>query len=181
METSSSAALAFRHWLDKKLPALGLCGTYSIVERSGETCITIGLLLASILLTKSTHGSARHVFLRDNIGALLSLATTDWLLWTISIGITFPRFCIIMVDTHVALQKVDWPKAIKAPPVTWLINRSAFIHAVWAILMNLMIVVKLFTMGLSGMHIALAIAVLCQGFLGGLDWGFRARYRRSRG
>jgi hypothetical protein len=113
-ESLSSAAFAFRHWLDVKLAAFGFFGWCSIVERSGETCVAAGLLLASFLLSKHTHGPAKHAFVRDNlIPAILTFVRSAWNYQAICIGIAFVMTCITMQDTHVMYINLDWTKATR--------------------------------------------------------------------
>ena len=38
--------------MDSKIP-IGLCGTYSLTQRSGDTCIGLGIMLAAVFWTRS--------------------------------------------------------------------------------------------------------------------------------
>lgn len=49
----SSGALAARDWVNAKLSLLSLCGTFSLAERSGDTCLSIGIVLTTLLLINS--------------------------------------------------------------------------------------------------------------------------------
>ena len=71
------SASTTRTWLNAKLATVSLCGTYSVAERRGDTCISLGIALALLFLTRSP-SLDRHfkpALLRDYVAPVLALLT----------------------------------------------------------------------------------------------------------
>ena len=127
METLSSSAIGFKDWLDIKATALPLFGWCSIVERNAEMCITIGLLLASFLLSNSAYGSARRIFVRDNlIAAILTCVNVGLARQVICFGVAFGTSCISMQDNRLMPINLDWNKATRRDERYWNLPTTRF-------------------------------------------------------
>lgn len=73
MESVASHLLAAQSWIYSKLTAAGLCGTYTVAGRSGETCLGVGILLLAYLFTRS-NTAAKLVRLESMCESLTPIA-----------------------------------------------------------------------------------------------------------
>ena len=73
----SSAATDLKNWLDLKMTSFGICGIYSAVERSGDTCLSIGLLFLILMSSRSIDKPLVSTLLRDNMWSLVPLSTSS--------------------------------------------------------------------------------------------------------
>lgn len=93
MDSLASNALAVHKWLYNKLTALGLCGAYSISERSGETCLGVGLavLLYLIMPTKAVNTVLNLVgvlgYVMRRIPTVESLDTMFGMFWVLALSL----------------------------------------------------------------------------------------------
>jgi hypothetical protein len=124
MSSVASNVRAAHDWLYYQLAAFGLCGPWSVNERSGETCLGLGLMLALYLLTptnlvgKYVKPERAYAFLTHLISLAVligNLQAGRYTLWRTVVATASPFFVMHHLTKKNRLSSVE----------TWIVRGVA--------------------------------------------------------